>query len=149
MRERGFDFHFPLRVWHIFFIFLLVQLIVSVWRVVIPSLVPHAGQEGSGGSCVCTTSVFTQLSRSAFLPELKPNREPTNTWTVICGARQLSYVHSESFLLDLRSSRSAQLSVNKQLNKTTAPGPPVACRFANGQCSFLPPWYLFKSASSE
>lgn len=83
----------------------------------IPSLVPHAGQEGSGGSCVCTTSVFTQLSRSAFLPELKPNREPTNTWTVICGARQLSYVHSESFLLDLRSSRSAQLSVNKQLIK--------------------------------
>lgn len=56
MRERGFDFHFPLRVWHIFFIFLLVQLIISVWRVCDTILVQQTGQEGSQGE-----NLFVQL----------------------------------------------------------------------------------------
>lgn len=70
MRERGFDFHFPLRVWHIFFIFLLVQLIISVWRVcdTIPCTANRARGE-PGGKPVCTTSMFTQLSRSGLLPK--------------------------------------------------------------------------------
>lgn len=76
MRERGFDFHFPLRVWHIFFIFLLVQLIISVWRAcdTIPGTAHRArGERGKRG---CTTPVFTQLSRSALSSKQKITESP-------------------------------------------------------------------------
>lgn len=70
MQERGFDFHFPLWVWHIFLILLLVQLIISVWRVcdTIPGAACRARREQ--GKRVCTTPVFAQLSRSG-LPSKK------------------------------------------------------------------------------
>jgi len=100
MRERGFDFHFPLWVWHIFFIFLLVQLIISVWRVydTIPSTAHRA--RGERGKRVCTAPVFTQLSRSGHAPKKKKKhrREPTNSLMTIYGAK-LSQMHSEFFLL--------------------------------------------------
>lgn len=90
MRERGFDFHFPLRVWHIFFIFLLVQLIISVWRAcdTIPGAACRARRER--GKRVCTTPMFAQLSRSGLPSEEKNNREPTNSLMVICGTHKLS-----------------------------------------------------------
>lgn len=76
MRERGFDFHFPLRVWHIFFIFLLVQLIIGVWRGcdTIPGTAGRA--RGEGRKRVCTTPVFSQLSRSGLPSEKKITESP-------------------------------------------------------------------------
>lgn len=65
MRERGFDFHFPLRVWHIFFIFLLVQLIVSVRRVcdTIPCTARRARGE-RGELCLYNFCVYTTFKVS-------------------------------------------------------------------------------------
>lgn len=76
MRERGFDFHFPLRVWHIFLIFLLVQLIISVWRAcdTIPGAACRARRER--GKRVCTTPVFAQLSRSGLPSKKKKKKKP-------------------------------------------------------------------------
>lgn len=78
MRERGFDFHFPLRVWYIFFTFLLVQLIISVWRVcdTIPSTAHRA--RGERWKRICTTPLFTQLSRSG-LPSTRKIPESPQT----------------------------------------------------------------------
>lgn len=79
MWERGFDFHFPLRVWHIFFLFLLVQLIIHVWRAydTIPGTAGRA--RGERGTRVCTTPVFAQLSRSGF-PSKKKITESSQTF---------------------------------------------------------------------
>lgn len=68
MREKGFDFHFPLRVWHIFLIFLLVQLIISVWRAcdTIPGTARRARGE-PGGTCLYNSRVYTTFKvRTSF-----------------------------------------------------------------------------------
>lgn len=88
MRERGFDFHFPLRVWHIFLILLLVQLIISVWRAC--DTIPACRARRERGKRVCTTPMFAQLSRSGLPPKKKSNKEPTNSLMVICDAHKLS-----------------------------------------------------------
>lgn len=125
MRERGFDFHFPLRDWHIFFIFLLVQLIISVWRAcdTIPGAACRARRER--GKRVCTTPVFAQLSRSGLPSKKKDNREPTNSLMIITNCPR--YTPNCSFFIKRPDSHSTQVSANKQFNKIIDLDPPVGC----------------------
>lgn len=74
MRERGFDFHFPLWVLHIFFIFLLVQLIISVWRVrdTIPGTTHRA--RGEWGDVFVQLLCLHNFQGQDFLPRKKYQR---------------------------------------------------------------------------
>lgn len=88
MRERGFDFHFPLWVLHIFFIFLF-SLSSVCGECVIPSLVPHTGQEGSGEMCLYNSCVYTTFKvRTSF--QEKNIRGLANSLMAICGAHKSS-----------------------------------------------------------
>lgn len=77
MREKGFDFHFPLRVWHIFFIFLLVQLIISVWRAcdTIPGTA-HRARGEPGGNVFVQLPCLHNFQGQDFLPRKNITESP-------------------------------------------------------------------------